>query len=118
VGAAVAAHVEEIVLTAEREAGIIQRDLEAHRRAAEEQAQRYLEDAKRQAEALVQSRVELVRESRWRETPRAGARRPPPACVPTQPSRWPAGARHQGSQLLDDVFGGGSGEPRTGWTSR
>lgn len=43
-----AARVEEIVRAAEREAGVVQRDLEAQQRVAETEARRYLIDAKRQ----------------------------------------------------------------------
>ena len=57
-----AARVEEIVHAAEREAGVVQRDLEAQRRVAETEARRYLIDAKRQADALTEQRVGRLRE--------------------------------------------------------
>lgn len=60
--ATLAARVEEIVRAAEQEASAIQHDIEEHRRFAEDEAQRYLDDAKRQAEALVQRRIQRVRE--------------------------------------------------------
>ncbi|HEY8865632.1 MAG TPA: hypothetical protein VIM22_01775, partial [Solirubrobacteraceae bacterium] len=55
--ATLAARIEEIVRAAEREAGVVQRDLEEQRRIAETEARRYLIDAKRQADALTEQRV-------------------------------------------------------------
>ena len=60
--ATLAARVEEIVHAAEREAAVLQRDLDAHRRDCEAEAQRYLDEARRQADALVQRRVQRLRE--------------------------------------------------------
>ncbi len=53
---------EEIVRVAEREAAVIQRDLAAHRAEAEREARRYVDDARREADALVRRRVGRLRE--------------------------------------------------------
>lgn len=60
--ATLAARIEEIVRAAEREAAVMQRDLEAHRRSAEDEARRYMDEARREAEALVRRRVQRMRE--------------------------------------------------------
>ncbi|MGZ4173739.1 MAG: hypothetical protein ACXVQR_04595, partial [Solirubrobacteraceae bacterium] len=50
--AALAARVDAIVQAAEQEAAAVQRDLVAHRRAAETEAERYVADSRSRADAL------------------------------------------------------------------
>lgn len=57
----VSARIEEIVRAAEREAAVVQRDIDAQRQAAHTEARRYLIESKRQADALVEQRVGALR---------------------------------------------------------
>ena len=60
--ARLAARVEAIVRAAEQEALALQRDLDAQRRLAEQEALRYLDEARRRADALGEDRVRHLRE--------------------------------------------------------
>lgn len=61
--ASFAARVEGIARSAEHEAAVISRDLDAHRRAVEAETDRYIEGAKRQAQDTMARRVARLSET-------------------------------------------------------
>lgn len=61
VASALAARVQAIVQTAEREAAAVQVDLEEQRREAESETERYLTEARQRADAAARERLEQVR---------------------------------------------------------
>ncbi|MGI8512441.1 MAG: hypothetical protein ACR2NH_07415 [Solirubrobacteraceae bacterium] len=133
--ASLAARVEQIVRAAEREAVTVQRDLESQRRVAEAEANRYLVEAKREADSVAEAGVARLRELSDELVARANAARdgldelveaiarataeigtaPPLSSAPgakAQPvaaAAGPSGLSGSEAEPVEEV--GGSGEP-------